>query len=370
MTTTMPNPARKEVIALPPYGAGQTIEQATARNLHSNMINLSVNENPLGPSPAALNAFKAQLHTASCYPDSQCTELSEQLATKLNVAREQVVLGNGSEDVLSMLCKAFLSRGDKVLVAKPTFALHGIYANMMGAKVLEVPMQSDLSYRIDDWLDAIAHHPDLKMLMLANPSNPIGCTFDANNLQRLIDACPLDTVIVIDEAYCEYAQGHKQFVDSLTLLQTQPRPYAVLRTFSKAYGLAGLRVGYGVMSNAQLADYLHRVRTPYNVNRLAQLAAIAVLQDPSYLADTVTQTNSEREKLSAALTELGYFVAPSLANFLFIDVKQPSEHVASLLLQQGIMIKPWLESGFDHFVRVSIGLPEQNLRVLEAFKQL
>ncbi|MGO3917406.1 MAG: aminotransferase class I/II-fold pyridoxal phosphate-dependent enzyme [Pseudoalteromonas sp.] len=109
---------------------------------------------------------------------------------------------------------------------------------------------------------------------------------------------------------------------------------------------------------------------PYNVNRLAQLAAIAVLQDPAYLADTVTQTNREREKLSTALTELGYFVAPSLANFLFIDVKQPSAHVASLLLQQGIMIKPWLESGFDHFVRVTIGLPEQNLRVLEAFKQL
>ncbi|MBE0368701.1 histidinol-phosphate transaminase [Pseudoalteromonas aurantia] len=361
---------RQEVAQLPAYGAGQTLTQADMLYPSKNMVNLSVNENPFGASTAALNLVQSKLSDMSYYPDSQCTELKSTLSAKLNVPSEHLVIGNGSEDILSMLCKAFINQADAVFVAKPAFALHPIYANMMGANVSSILMDEHMDYDTTAWINAIKAHPNLTMLMIANPSNPVGCTLDDAGLQNIIDACPKDTFILIDEAYCEFANNSHKFADSLAILKKQNRPFAILRTFSKAYGLAGLRVGYGIMSDTHIVDYLDRVRTPYNVNNLAQAAAIAVLEDNSYLNDTVDLVNNERERVRSEVESFGYFVAPSLANFLFINVRQPATHVADIFLENGIMIKPWKEPGFEQFIRITIGLPEHNDRVIELLSQL
>jgi len=361
---------RHEVERLPPYGAGQTLNQAQRAWPDVDMVNLSVNENPFGISGGAQQAVADTLTASACYPDSQCRDLRQALAEKLDFAYECIVTGNGSEDILSLLCKAFIKPGDPVMVAKPTFSLHPIYANMMGANVIAVPMSADMQYDVDTWVSQIAKIPELKVLMLANPSNPVGCTLSHQGLMACIDACPQDTLIVIDEAYFEFAEGAQDFADSLAILQAQSRPWIVLRTFSKAYGLAGLRVGYGLVSNSKIIDYLDRVRTPYNVNSVAQNAAIAVLADAGYLDKTVSLVQKESVRVTAALENLGLFVAPSRANFLFIDCKRDSGMVAEQLLAKGIMVKPWREAGYENYIRMTLGLEQQNERFIGALAEI
>ncbi|WDE09045.1 histidinol-phosphate transaminase [Thalassomonas viridans] len=361
---------RPEVAGLPAYGAGQTLSQAQMARPSVDMVNLSVNENPFGISDRAKQALEQAFADAACYPDSQCLELREVLAEQLPFELERIVVGNGSEDILSMLCKAFIKPGDQVMVAKPTFSLHPIYANMMGAEVIAVPMSADMHYDVEDWLRHIRQAPELKVLMLANPSNPVGCTLDHQGLTACIAACPLDTLIVIDEAYFEFAQQDETFADSLAILGAQSHPWIVLRTFSKAYGLAGLRVGYGLVSDSSIIDYLDRVRTPYNVNRAAQSAAIAVLKDPGYLQKTCALVSEQALWVRAELKSLGLFVAPSQANFLFIDCGRDACQVAGQLLEAGIMVKPWREPGYEHYIRMTIGLEQQNKRFVRALAQI
>ncbi|WP_281558069.1 histidinol-phosphate transaminase [Thalassomonas sp. RHCl1] len=361
---------RPEVAELPPYGAGQTLQQAKANRPDVEMINLSVNENPFGVSPRVTRALDESLKTSACYPDSQCRQLRQALAQQLSFPCDSLVVGNGSEDILAMLCKAFIKPGDKVLVARPTFSLHPIYANMMGADVTAVSMTANMQYDVDSWLTHISQMPDLKVLMLANPSNPVGCTLDHKSLTACVAACPEDTLIVLDEAYFEFAQDENAFADSLAILSAQSRPWIILRTFSKAYGLAGLRVGYGLVSDSQMVDYLDRVRTPYNVNSLAQTAALAVLDDPGYLQQTVDLVRQERMRLIPVLQDMGLFVAPSLANFLFIDCQRNASEVAGLLLGYGIMVKPWQEPGYEHYIRMTIGLEQQNNRFVQALAEI
>jgi len=361
---------RPEVLKLPAYGAGQTLIQAKDKCPNVAMVNLSVNENPFGVSESAQNAITEVIADSARYPDSQCSNLRAGLASKLNFPEQRIIIGNGSEDILALLCKAFVNASDDVLIAKPTFSLHSIYVKMMGANIIEVPMNDKMEYDTDKWLNKISTLPRLKMLMLANPSNAVGCSLDKPSLAACISACPKDTLIVIDEAYFEFAQGDRNFADSLTLLSAQSRSWIILRTFSKAYGLAGLRVGYGLVSNSKIIDYLDRVRTPYNVNSTAQAAASAVLKDQAYLKTTVDLIKVERERIIPILEKLGVFVAPSSANFLFIDTRSNASDVANRLLIEGIMVKPWNELNYDTYIRVTIGLTEQNNHFVQALKKV
>ena len=242
---------------------------------------------------------------------------------------------------------------------------------MMGAQVELLALTPALEFDLDAWCEALARGP--KVAMLANPSNPVGCLFDAQAFGRLLDATPAGTLLVIDEAYYEYAQRARGFPDALAALRAQRRPWIVLRTFSKAWGLAGLRVGYGIASDASLIQWLDRVRTPFNVNEAAQVAALAAWDDEIFMTQTVAETVKLRDALARQLRAMalpGLRIAPSAANFLFIDLGRPNGPVNEALLARGIIVKPWKDPGFENFIRVSIGTADDNARFLRALGEI
>ena len=362
---------RPEVPGLPPYNAGLSSEAVRSRYGVEHISRLASNENPYGASPAVAKALVDLALRAGTYPDANCTALRAAIAERIGTRAEQVVIGNGSESILQMLCQAFLSPGDRVLTQRPAFGLHEIYPRMMGAQVELLALTPSLAFDPDAWCEALARGP--KIAMLANPSNPVGCMFDAKAFARLLEATPAGTLLVIDEAYYEYARLAGGFPDALQMLRGQSRPWIVLRTFSKAWGLAALRVGYGIASDASLVQWLDRVRTPFNVNEAAQAAALAAWDDIPFMERAVAETVRQRESMAQALHALavpGLRIAPSAANFLFIDLARPNGPVNEALLARGIIVKPWKEPGFEHFIRASIGTAEDNARLVTALREI
>ena len=362
---------RPEVPALAPYNAGLSSQAVRTRYGVEQIARLASNENPFGASPAVAQALAGLALRVGTYPDANCTALRAAIAERTGASAEQVVIGNGSESILQMLCQAFLSPGDRVLTQRPAFGLHEIYPRMMGAQVELLALTPALEFDLGAWCEALARGP--KIAMLANPSNPVGCMFERQAFARLLEATPAGTLLVIDEAYYEYAQRALGFPDALAALRAQQRPWIVLRTFSKAWGLAGLRVGYGIASDASLVQWLDRVRTPFNVNEAAQAAALAAWGDGAFMAQAVAQTVTQREWLVQQLRALalpGLRIAPSAANFLFIDLARPNGPVNEALLARGIIVKPWKEAGFESFIRVSIGTADDNARFLGALGEI
>ena len=353
--------ARPEVPPLPPYNAGLSSEAVRARYGVSEIARLASNENPYGASPAVASALAELATRVGTYPDANCTALRAAIAERTGVAPEAIVIGNGSEDILQMLCQAFLSAGDRVLTQRPAFGLHEIYPRMMGAQVELLALTPQLGFDVDAWCEALARGP--KIAMLANPSNPVGCMFNAAEMERLLAATPAHTLLVVDEAYYEYACHADGYPDVLAMLRGRAMPWIVLRTFSKAWGLAGLRVGYGLASDAVLVQLLDRVRTPFNVNHAAQAAALAAWGDEAFMQRGVAETVRLRGVLAERLAALpGVRIAPSATNFLFLDIGRPNAPVNEALLAQGLIVKPWKEPGFEHFIRVSIGTEAENER--------
>lgn len=361
--------ARPEVPQLPAYNAGLSSEAVRARYGVSEIARLASNENPYGASPAVARALADLATRVGSYPDPNCSALRAAIGARTGVAPEAIVIGNGSEDILQMLCQAFLSAGERVLMQRPAFGLHEIFPRMMGAQVELLALTPQLGFDVDAWCAALARGP--KLAMLANPSNPVGCMFSAAEMQQLLAATPAHTLLVIDEAYYEYARLAPDYPDMLALLRDRAMPWIVLRTFSKAWGLAGLRVGYGLASDAALVQLLDRVRTPFNVNHAAQAAAVAAWGDEDFMRRGVAETLRLRQRLAARLAALpGVRVAPSATNFLFLDMGRPNAPVNEALLSQGLITKPWKEPGFEHFIRVSIGTEAENERFARALEDI
>lgn len=363
--------ARPEVPPLPVYNAGLSSAAVRARYGVTDIARLASNENPFGASPAVGRALAGLASTIGSYPDANCTALRAALAQRLDCAPEAIVVGNGSEDILQMLCQAFLSPGERVLTQRPAFGLHEIYPKMMGAEVELLALTPSLEFDVGAWCAALARGP--KIAFIANPSNPVGCMFDAGDFARLLDAAAPHTLLVVDEAYVEYARLAPGYPDVLALLRGRAQPWIVLRTFSKAWGLAGLRVGYGIASDPALVQLLDRVRTPFNVNQAAQVAALAAWGDEAFMAHAVDQTVQRREVLAEQLRALklpGLRIAPSATNFLFLDLGRPHGPVNEALLAQGVIVKPWKDAGFETFIRVSIGTPEENARFLRVLREM
>ena len=357
--------ARPEVRPLPAYNAGLSSDAVRKRYGVNHIARLASNENPYGPSPAVARALVDLAASVSTYPDANCSALRAAIAERSGIAPERVVMGNGSEDILQMLCQAFLSAGDRVLTQSPAFGLHEIYPRMMGAQVELLALTPELGFDVDAWCEALARGP--KIAMLANPSNPVGCMFTGQDFERLLAATPAHTLLVVDEAYYEYARHADGYPDVLTQLRACAIPWIVLRTFSKAWGLAGLRVGYGLASDAVMVQLLDRVRTPFNVTQAAQAAALAAWGDEAFMQRGVAETVRLRAVLAKRLQPLpGVRIAPSAANFLFLDMGRPNGPVNEALLAQGIIVKPWKDPGFEHFIRVSIGTEADNERFAQA----
>lgn len=350
--------ARREVRELASYNAGLSIEAVRERYGLERIAKLGSNENHFGPSPDVVRAVAAEAQQIGLYPDPNCSELRQALAAKFSVDPARLVFGNGSEDLLGIISRVFLDHGDQVVTVLPSFGLHLLYPQAVGAEVVGVPMTADLRIDVDGLLAALS--PRTRLLMFSCPSNPVGSALTVDELQRIVDNLGPQTLLVFDEAYFEYAQGAPGYPDCLALLEASSKPYVLLRTLSKAYALAGLRVGYGIVSDPLLADLIDRLRTPFNVNRCAQLAAVAALADEAHLAQTLAHVASERARMMAALQDMGLQPVPSLANFLFFATRFAADAVNAQLLSRGVIVKPWREAGYTDYLRVSVGSVEDN----------
>lgn len=351
------------VAALPPYNAGMNVAVARSISGRDDIARLASNENPDGCSPAVLAALASPALEPWRYADPACTALRAALGGKLGVEPDTIVVGNGSEEMIAAVSRAMLVPGTSVVTVVPSFGLHEIEPLAQGATVAKVAMTQDLGFDLAALEQAIAGGP--RIVFLSSPWNPVGPALDRPALERLVAAARPGTLFVLDEAYFEFADSCP---NGLEVLRGSGIAFAVLRTFSKAYGLAGLRVGYAICSDVELARVIAAAKTPFNVNAAAQAGAIAALGDEAWMTASVVRLRSERIRVAAALEALGFTVASSQTNFLFFDCGGDSAALAAALLQQGIVVKAWREKGYERFLRATIGTAGDNDRLLHALE--
>jgi histidinol-phosphate aminotransferase len=355
--------APKYITEIKPYVPGKPMEELERELGIKHSIKLASNENPLGPSPKAMNAVQKELEKTNRYPEGGGYYLTRKLSRKLSVSPKNIVLGNGSDDVIGMLTKALLTPGDEAIMPSPSFLMYEIMVQVAGAIPLLVPLSS---FFID--LTAMADKVTSKtrMIFLTHPNNPTGAAIAEKEFCSFLKKIPEEVIIVLDEAYIEFIRDSSSLV-SLPYLKNDSR-VVILRTFSKAYGLAGLRVGYGVMDQ-QICDLLHRVRQPFNVNSLAQAAAAAALDDIDFLEKTLVLVHDGLDFIYSALDKMSISYLPSQANFLMIRVGD-ADLVYKNLLQEGVIVRSMTSYGFPDYIRLTIGLESENNRFLKALEKV
>ena len=358
--------AQAGVQKLSPYVPGKPVDEL-ARELNidpANIVKLASNENPLGASPKALAAIRDALAELTRYPDGNGFALKQRLAERCDVQPNQVTLGNGSNDILELVARAYLAPGLNAVFSEHAFAVYPIVTQAVGARA-KVTAAKDWGHDLSAMLAAI--DADTRVVFIANPNNPTGTWFSAEALDEFLQDVPGHVLVVLDEAYIEYAEG-SDLPDGLDYLAAYPN-LLVSRTFSKAYGLAALRVGYG-LSSPVVADVLNRVRQPFNVNSLALAAACAALDDSEYLAEGRRLNEAGMQQLQAGLRELGLCWIESKGNFLAVDLAREAAPVFQGLLREGVIVRPVANYGMPNHLRVTIGLPAENARFLEALSKV
>ena len=351
------------VRAIAPYQPGKPISEL-ARELGLNeadIVKLASNENPLGPSPLALAAAQDALYDMALYPDGAGFALKAKLSAKLGLAPAQIVLGNGSNDILDMAARAFLAPGTSAVYAQHAFAVYPIATQTVGAQGIAVAAKD---YGHDLAAMRAAIRDDTRVLWIANPNNPTGTFRPWTEIEACLETVPPHVLVVLDEAYGEYLPIAER-CDTTAWLARFPN-LLISRTFSKAYGLAGLRVGYG-LGSTEVIDLLNRVRHPFNVNAPALAAAEAALDDTEFLARTYALNTAGMAQLVNGLAELGIEVVPSKGNFVLAKVAD-AVRINAELLKRGVIVRPVANYGLPEFLRVSVGLAGQNARFLDALK--
>jgi histidinol-phosphate aminotransferase len=356
-------------LTLQPYVPGKPVSETERELGISGVIKLASNENAFGPSPKAVEAMRAALTGAHDYPDASAFHLKRAIAERLGVAENQLMMGNGGDELIDYIVRACIRPGESLLYANPSFISYKMRAQQAGVAIREVPLKD---HRYD--LPAMAKAVDAttKLVFIANPNNPTGTYITAAELDAFLTAVPRDLIVVLDEAYLEYVRA-SDFPKTIPIVKTRPRTLA-LRTFSKAYGLAGVRVGYAV-GEAELTGFLERGRQPFNCNSLAQVAALAALADKEHIQRSVDNNTREMERVSAALRGMrsggeALGVTPSQANFIMVDVHTSGPKTFEALLQQGIIVRPLANYGLMTHVRITLGTPEQNDRMLAAMRHV
>lgn len=358
--------AQSGVQKLSPYVPGKPVDEL-ARELNldpAGIVKLASNENPLGPSPKVLDAIRAELSELTRYPDGNGFALKQRLAERYSVGINQVTLGNGSNDILELVARAYLAPGLNAVFSEHAFAVYPIATQAVGAEGRAVPAKN--------WghdLDAMAAAIDenTRVVFVANPNNPTGTWFDAAALGGFLARVPEHVLVVLDEAYIEYAEG-QELPDGLAFLADYPN-LLVSRTFSKAYGLAALRVGYAI-SSPVIADVLNRVRQPFNVNGLALAAACAALDDVDYLVASRKVNDAGMAQLESGFRQLGLEWIPSRGNFIAVDFARDATPINQALLREGVIVRPVAGYGMPTFLRVSIGTEQENARFLDVLRQV
>jgi histidinol-phosphate aminotransferase len=360
-----PSPIALDYVAkLAPYVPGKPIEDV-ARELHldaSTIVKLASNENPRGPSPKVLAAIAAAAAEVTRYPDGYGYHLKDALAKRLNVVPPQLVLGNGSNDILELATMAYLKPGEAAVYSQHAFAVYPLATHARGGTGIEVPAK-DLGHDLPAMRAAIT--AKTRIVFVANPNNPTGTWIPPHELFAFIDSVPRGVLVVLDEAYNEYLEP-KDRADSIGWLAKFPH-LAISRSFSKAYGLAALRIGYGVMA-AEVADMFNRVRQPFNVNSLAQAAAIAALDDQAYVEESRLLNREGLAQLYRGLDALKVGYVPSHGNFVLAKVGDAAR-INNALLHKGVIVRPVASYGLPEWLRISVGLPAENERFLAALRE-
>lgn len=343
------------------YPPGKPIEEVEREYGIKGSIKLASNENPLGPSPKAVEAINRNVSGIHRYPDGSCYYLKEKLSERLGIAKSKIIFGNGSNEIIELIVRAFLRPGDEAVMAHPAFIVYQLIVQAAGGKNIILPLK-DFTHDLEGMAGAVTEKT--RLIFITNPNNPTGTIVKKGEFERFLSRVPEDVIIVMDEAYFEYVSD-PEYPDGMDYMND--RLVVSLRTFSKIYGLAGLRVGYGVASE-EIINCLEKVRQPFNVNSLAQVAALAALDDQGHVEKSVKINNDGLAYLYGELDGMGLSYVKSHANFFLIDMKGDGVKVYQDLMREGVIVRPMGIYDLKNYLRVTVGLHEENKRFIKALK--
>lgn len=350
---------------LPAYVPGRPIEEVE-RELQVHAIKLASNENPLGPSPKAVKAAKAALADSHRYPDGGTHHLRQKLARRHGVTPDEMFIGLGSSEIIDIAARVLLSRGKAGITSHGTYAPFSVAIRAAAAELVHVP-QRDFAFDLAAMVQAVMQKRDARVIYLANPNNPTGTTFGTREFEQFLSSIPSDILVVLDEAYIHYAD-RADMPDSTKLFRRY-KNLLVMRTFSKVYGMAGMRIGYGIAQEG-LVHVMNKVRTPFNVSGVAQAAALAALDDTKHVERSIATNATERARVYDGLIKLGLRAVRSHANFIFADIGPEANEVCDELLHEGVIVRPLGWMGFPEAIRISVGIAEENDKLLSVLGKL
>ncbi len=357
---------RSHVLDVMPYIPGKPIAEVKRELGLNHVVKMASNENVFGPSPRVIEAISRAASEINFYPDGACHDLRQALAAKFGAPASNIVVTNGTDEAIRLICVAVAGPEDEVIFAAPSFVTYRLSAMIVDTSIITVATKPDLTHDLDAMLEKITDRT--KIIFICNPNNPTGTIVTRAEVERFMAAVPPHVLVVFDEAYNEYVES-PEYTNALEEYFKAGRNVAVLRTFSKVYGLAGLRVGFAFVTD-ELADGLNRVRNPFNVNHLAQEAAIAALADEDHVRRAVTFNNTGRAQLCSAFDEMGLKYAVSQANFILVDVRRDSLEVFDKLLRKGFIIRPGANLGCPTWLRVSICGESDNAAFIAALREI
>lgn len=356
----------EHIASIIPYPPGKPIEELEREYGISGSIKLASNENPLGPCPKAIEAIMASLSKLNRYPDGSGFYLRKKLSEKYCIPFDGILLGNGSNEIIELVIRAFLTPGHEVVMPAPSFLLYRLVVQWMGGKPISVPLNEDLGIDLKKMEEAVT--PKTKVIFLTNPNNPTGKVIGKKDFDAFLSHIPQDIVVVLDEAYIEF-NTNLETPSGFDYIGKEGPAVIVLRTFSKAYGLAGLRIGFGTMA-PDIASFLNRVRQPFNTGSLAQAAALAALDDEDFLRQTQQTVWTGLQYLYGEVEKMGLKYIPSEANFFLIEVPCESKRLFEAMLRQGVIIRSMASYGMERYIRINAGLPEENRRFIRTLSQV
>src|SRR5712692_1013279 len=362
MHTQWESLANEHILGIAPYEPGKPVEELERELGIPDAIKLASNENPLAPSDRMQQAIMAALSQLNRYPDGSGFYLRQAIAKKHGFTPDQTMLGNGSNDLIELVVRAFMRPGDEAVVPHPSFVVYPMIVQAVGGIRVMVMLRD---YRLDLEAMARAITPQTKVVFIANPNNPTATMVTADEVEHFMSRVPERTIVVFDEAYIEFALG-PDFPEVLSYVK-QGKKLVVLRTFSKAASLAGLRVGYGV-ADADAISLMNRIRQPFNVNSLAQAAGLAALEDEAHIMECVRMIEAGRHYLYDEFKNLGVSYVPSRANFILVDVGRSAADIFQKLLQHGVIVRPLTPFGMETALRITVGTPEENRKLVKALQ--
>ena len=361
-------PAYESILELAPYQTGKPVEELTREYGVSDVVKLASNENPMGCSPYVTLAVTEQLGQLARYPDGNGYYLKQALADFNGVNVDQITLGNGSDDLLDILARSFVGSDDAIVYSQYAFIVYPMLAKMQGATGVEVPAQH-FGHDLKAMRQAVEDHPNTKMVFIANPNNPTGTQLEQAELRQFVTSMPASVLVVLDEAYIEYSpeSNNRALLDEFDNV-------VIVRTFSKAYGLAGLRVGYA-LSSVAVADLLNRIRQPFNVSRVALAAGAAALADQDFIEKTRLMNDEQMRWLEKQFDTLGLGFIKSHANFIMVEIEVEMEYITAgsihqALLEQGVIVRSLEGYGLPNWLRITVGVAEDNMRLIDTLHSI